>query len=167
MTVSESAQPHNRALNRFILTLLAGGVIVLLGVWLSSGTLAPYAATLEQPRIDKPCNYLLNTDHVHFEATFLMLDGQPRERWDFSIYLRRILFPLLAYPLMKAFGFLAGGVVTSAIIQLAAYATFVIYVRKKLGDPAAYAAIVLVAFYPVPTTGPACRTTTPSSRRRR
>ncbi|MEA2710490.1 MAG: hypothetical protein QOF78_3091, partial [Phycisphaerales bacterium] len=123
-------------------------MVIAAGVWLSSGTLAPYAATLEKPRIDKPCNYLINSDHAHFQASFLMLDGAPREQWDFSIYLRRILYPLLAYPLMKVFGFLAGGVMTSAILQLAAFVTFVIYIRKKIGDVAAYAAIILVAFYP-------------------
>jgi hypothetical protein len=137
-----------RCANRFILALIAGGLVILLGVWCSSGTLAPYAATLEKPRIDKPCNYLLNSDHVHFEATFLMLDGAPREQWEFSIYLRRILFPLFAFPFMKAFGFLTGGVVASALVQLAAYAMFVLHVRKRAGDAAGYAAIALVALYP-------------------
>ena len=139
---------RSRSPKRFILALLAGCVIVASGVWLSSGTLAPYAATLERPRLDKPCNYLLNTDHVHFEAPFLMLDGAPREQWDFSIYLRRILFPLAAYPLMKLLGFMAGGVITSAIIQVGALAVFGLYVRRHFGDVAAYAAIVLVALYP-------------------
>jgi hypothetical protein len=100
------------------------------------------------PRIDKPCNYLLNTDHVHFEACFLMLDGAPREQWDYSIYLRRILYPLLAYPLMKAAGFLVGGVITSAIIQLAAFVAFIVYVRRRVGERAAYAAMGLLATYP-------------------
>jgi hypothetical protein len=133
---------------RFLLALICGCIVVLAGVWCSSGTLAPYAATLERPRIAKPCNYLLNTDHVHFEACFLMLDGAPRQQWDFTIYQRRILYPLLAYPLMKMLGFLKGGVMTSAIIQVAAFAAFAIYVRKKIGEVAAYAAILLVAFYP-------------------
>ena len=134
--------------NRFLLALLGGCIVVAAGVWLSSGTMAPYAATLEHPRIQKPCNYLLNTDHVHFEACFLMLDGAPREQWTFTIYQRRILYPLLAYPLMKIFGFITGGVMTSLILQLAAFVTFIVYVRRKVGDVAAYAAIVLVAFYP-------------------
>ena len=134
--------------HRFALALLGGCVVIALGVWLSSGTMAPYASTLERPRIDKPCNYLVNTDHVHFEATFFMLDGRPREQWDFSIYLRRILFPLLAYPLMKLLGFMAGGVITSAILQIAVFVSFVIYVKRKIGEVAAYAAIALLAFYP-------------------
>ena len=134
--------------NRFLLALLGGCIVVTAGVWMSSGTMAPYAATLERPRIQKPCNYLLNTDHVHFEACFLMLDGAPREQWAFTIYQRRILYPLLAYPLMKFFGFITGGVMTSLILQLAALVTFSVYVRRKVGDVAAYVAIVLVAFYP-------------------
>ncbi len=134
--------------NRFLLALVGGCLVVAAGVWLSSGTLAPYASTLERPRIAKPCNYLLNTDHVHFEACFLMLDGAPRQQWDFTIYQRRILYPLLAYPLMKTLGFLAGGVITSAILQIAAFLIFVLYVRRKVGDVAAYAAMLLVALYP-------------------
>jgi hypothetical protein len=133
---------------RFRVALIAGCFLVAAGVWCSSGTLAPYASTLARPRIDKPCNYLLNTDHVHFEACFLMLDGAPREKWEFTIYQRRMLFPILAYPLMKTLGFVPGGVLASAIIQVGAFAIFVIYVRRTVGEMAAYAAIVLVAFYP-------------------
>lgn len=139
---------HGLLRNRFLLALIGGCVVIAAGVWLSSGTLAPYAATLRQPRILKPCNYLVNTDHAHFEAAFLMLDGAPREEWDFSIYLRRILYPLLAYPFMKALGFMAGGVVASVILQLAAFVAFVLYVRRNLGNAGAYAAMALVAFYP-------------------
>lgn len=119
-----------------------------LAVWLSSGTLAPYAATLQMPRIEKPCNYLLNTDHVHFEACFLMLDGAPRDQWEFSIYLRRILYPLLAYPLMKGFGFLTGGVIASIAIQVAALVVFAVYVRRRFGGAAAFVALVLLVAYP-------------------
>ena len=134
--------------DRFRLALIAGCLVVAAGVWLSSGTLAPYASTLARPRIDKPCNYLLNTDHVHFEACYLMLDGAPREQWDFTIYQRRMFYPVLAYPLMKTMGFVPGGVLASAILQVAAFAIFVVYVRRHVGDVAAYAAIVLVACYP-------------------
>ena len=133
---------------RFGLALIIASVVVAGAVWLSSGTMAPYASTLQMPRIEKPCNYLLNTDHVHFEACFLMLDGAPREQWEFGIYLRRILYPLLAYPLMKAWGFLIGGVVTSAIIQVAALVAFVVYVRRRVGLAGGYAAMALLATYP-------------------
>ena len=65
----------------FTIALITSLVFVALAVWLASGTMAPYAATLHAPQIQKPCNYLFNTDHVHFEATYLMLDGAPRKQW--------------------------------------------------------------------------------------
>jgi hypothetical protein len=133
---------------RFVIWLLLGCAFVAAGVWLSSGTMAPYASTLYRPWIVKPCNYLLNTDNSHFEATFKMLDGRPRDEWKFSIVARRILFPLLAFPAMKTLGFLIGGVVTSAILQVAALVGFVIYIRRRIGEAAAYAAIALLATYP-------------------
>jgi hypothetical protein len=139
---------HYRRSRIFVIALLCGCAFVAAGVWLSSGTMAPYASTLARPWIVKPCNYLLNTDNSHFEATFLMLDGAPREQWKFSIVARRILFPLLAYPLMKLWGFLVGGVVTSAVLQIAAFIGFVLYVRSRIGIAAAYAAVALLATYP-------------------
>src|SRR4051794_30922546 len=99
--------------SRFKLALVCGCAFVALSVWLSSGTLAPYANTVEKPKVLSPCRYLANPDHPHFEATFAMLDGQPRERWAFGVMLRRILFPLIAYGPMKMFGFLVGGFLTS------------------------------------------------------
>jgi hypothetical protein len=128
--------------------LIAGCAFVALGVWLSSGTMTPYAFTQEQPHIIKPCNYLGNTDHWAFEATYFMLDGRPRETWDQSTILRRTLFPIIAYPAMKIFGFLKGGVLTSLILQIAAFAGFVIYVRRRIGEVAAYVAMALLATYP-------------------
>ena len=132
----------------FVVGQICACIFVAAGVWLSSGTMAPYASTLEHPLILKPCSYLLNTDNPHFEATFLMLDGAPKEKWAFSVVLRRTLFPLLAYPAMKIFGFLVGGVLTSLILQVAAFAAFVIYVRRRIGDAAAWTAMLLLATYP-------------------
>src|SRR5205809_2579853 len=120
----------------FITWLIGACLFVAIGVWLSSGTMAPYASTQEHPFIIKPCNYLVNSDHPHFLATFYMLDGQPREKWAFSVILRRTLFPLLAYGPMKMWGFLIGGVVTSLVMQVAAFAGFVIYVHRRIGQTA-------------------------------
>jgi hypothetical protein len=130
------------------MTLLGGCLFVALGGWLSSGTLAPYAITLPRPLIIKPCNYLVNTDEPHFECTFLMLQGKPAEQWKYSVVLRRTLFPLLAFPLMSLWGFLVGGVVTSLLLQVAAFAGFVIWVDRRIGRAAGFAAIALLATYP-------------------
>ena len=132
----------------FWLSLIAGCLFVAFGVWFSSGTMAPYAVTLPRPLIIKPCNYLVNTDQPHFESTYLMLQGAPPQQWKYSVVLRRTLFPLLAYPLMKLWGFLVGGVIASLIIQVAIFAGFVMWIRRRIGPAAAWAAIPLLATYP-------------------
>src|SRR5439155_12253476 len=74
--------------------------------------------------------------------------GAPPQQWKYSVVLRRTLFPLLAYPLMKLWGFLVGGVIASLIIQVAILAGFVMWIRRRIGPAAAWAAIPLLATYP-------------------
>src|SRR5688500_18162106 len=67
---------------RFPIALLCGCLMVVIGIWLSSGTMAPYAITHAAPKVLPPCSYLANPDHPHFEWVLAMLDGQPREVWE-------------------------------------------------------------------------------------
>lgn len=128
---------------------LAVAVVVLAGgIWASTGTLAPYASTLEQPFMWGPCNYPLNIDHFHFKATFLMLDGAPREQWEFSVVLRRLLYPLLAFPLMKLLGYGAGGLVTNVLLAILALLVFWRALSRRLGRRPPGAALALLATYP-------------------
>jgi hypothetical protein len=128
--------------------LVGASVLLALAIWLSSGTMAPYASTFYRPIVSKPCQYLYNVDHPLHEAAFWMLDGQPPERWQSSIVLRRILFPLLAYPLMKVAGFEVGGFVASLLCHLAAMAALALFLRRRYGDGAATAGVWLLAVYP-------------------
>jgi hypothetical protein len=131
------------------LLLLAGAALLLtLGVWVSTGTLAPYGATLEKPFVWEPCKYLLNIDHFHFKATFLMLDGAPRSQWEFSVALRRILYPLIAYPFMKVLGFGGGGLVTNVLIAVASLAVFWRQLQQRWDGRLPPALLVLLATYP-------------------
>ena len=127
---------------------LASLVMMLLGIWLSSGTLAPYAATLAAPRVLQPCHYLGNIDHDEFRATFLMLDGAPRESWSFSVVLRRILFPLLAYPMMKVLGFEWGGFLTSLVLHAITFWVFTNFLIQRYGARAGIMGVWLLATYP-------------------
>ena len=128
---------------------LAGASLVLaLAIWANSGTLAPYAATLETPMVWEACGYLFNIDHHHFKATYLMLDGAPREQWEFSVALRRVLYPLLAYPVMKRLGYGAGGLVVNVLLAVAALAVFWSALRRRLGGEAPPAVLWLLATYP-------------------
>jgi hypothetical protein len=128
---------------------LAGAAALLaLAVWLSSGTMAPYASTYGASTVTKPCGYLVNIDQPHHEAVFQMLDGQPRAHWEKSVVLRRLLFPLLAYPFMKVGGYLAGGFVASLLCQLAGLLALALHLRRRHGEAAAIAGSWLYATYP-------------------
>ena len=117
-------------------------------IWISSGTMAPYAATTPVPKALEPCHELVSVDHDHFVSIFRMLDGDPRESWVWSVLLRRVLFPLLAFPLMKLFGFFIGGVIASVLLQIAGMLAFGRFIDRKFGRPAAIAILWLLATYP-------------------
>src|SRR5438105_4877949 len=105
---------------RFRTHLIGACLLMLLAIWLSSGTMYPFAATWAFPIVSRPCGYLFNQDHTAYRAAFDMLDGAPRAQWEWSIVLRRILYPLVAFPFMKAAGFVVGGFIASALINVAA-----------------------------------------------
>lgn len=123
------------------------GILSLATLWLSSGTLAPYAASHHQPLLDKECNYLFNLDHSHFEATYLFLNGAPPEQWDQSVVLRRILYPLIAYPFMRATDFLTGGFIASALLHLLCGVLFLRFIKELYGiNTQRYCAVALATF---------------------
>ncbi|HZR23822.1 MAG TPA: hypothetical protein VFA59_09560 [Vicinamibacterales bacterium] len=123
-------------------------VVMVLAIWLSSGTLAPYAATLDTPLVLQPCQYLANVDHEHFRQTFLMLDGAPRSAWEHSVVLRRVLFPALSYPLMKWTTFELGGFLTSVLLHIVAFWYFARFLVNRFGVGAATWGVWLLATYP-------------------
>ena len=115
--------------------LMAGACLVLTaGIWANTGTLPPQAATVSNPMVRGPCQYLVSIDHEHFRAVFLMLDGAPRESWEFSVVLRRILHPLAAYPLMKVLGFEVGGIVANVLLSVASLLVFWRAVERRYGE---------------------------------
>ena len=132
----------------FRLHVLAAIVVMLGGIWASSGTMAPYATTLDSPVPYPPCGYLMNIDHAHFEGTWLFLIDYSRDAWESSVVLRRMLFPLLAYPLMKQLGFIAGGIFTSAILQVIALLALAMHLRRTAGNRGAVVATWLLATSP-------------------
>ena len=134
----------------FFVSMIAAGLVLLASAWVSSGTMAPYAATLDPTfvRVQPPCDYLTNVDQPHFEAAFRMLQGKPRSLWEGSVMLRRILYFILAFPLMSAWGFDVGGFVTNLILMLAASLAWVIFVRRVIGEQAAMVSMWLLATYP-------------------
>jgi hypothetical protein len=110
--------------------------------------MAPYASTWSSPIVESRCHYLYNIDHPQFRASFDMLDGKPRENWRFSVVLRRIFYPLIAYPFMKALGFENGGFLASLLLQLAALALFARAMARRFGERAGVASAWLLATWP-------------------
>jgi hypothetical protein len=132
-------------------------VVLVAALWCSSGTLAPYAATSDLAVSTEPCHYLVSIDHPHFVATFAMLDGAPQRMWRDSIVLRRILFPLLAYPFMKAWlvsrghpmdAFLYGGFLASLFVHVIVVIAATEWMRRRHGERSAIALVWLLATYP-------------------
>ena len=137
---------------QFYLHFMLAGIVLLIMMYSSTGTLAIYGATLDNstlpPVLTEPCQYLLNTDWAQFYATFSMLDGAPRNQWETSPMLRRIFYPLLSYIPMKFIGWYRGGLLTNAMINLMGFITFVIFARRKWGNFSGVSAAWLLVTYP-------------------
>jgi hypothetical protein len=132
----------------YFVTLALAAIVLSAAIWLSSGTMAPYAATAQYPRILEPCHYLINVDHDHFAAVSAMIAGEPPERWAGSVVLRRVLFPVVAHPLIQTMGFLNGGMIASMLLNLVAMLAFAAFVRSRIGERAAITVAWLLATYP-------------------
>ncbi|HTL32201.1 MAG TPA: hypothetical protein VL326_03700 [Kofleriaceae bacterium] len=124
---------------------MGGAALVLVvGCWLSSGTLAPYGMQSS----GEPCHYRINIDHGQFSAVFRMLDGRPAHEWEWSVVLRRVLHPILAYPYVKALGFELGGFLFNIVLQVAALIALALGIRRYFDTRAAVLVTWLFSTYP-------------------
>lgn len=122
--------------------------IFCLAFWVNTGTLSPYAASHHLPTVLPACEYLVNLDHEHFLATYRFMIGADSATWEWSVVLRRVLYPIIAYPFMDSLGYLIGGVVASFFIQLFSFLVFVRFVWRKIGSQAGLVAAGLLSTYP-------------------
>jgi hypothetical protein len=128
-----------------ILLVLLSALIV----WLHSGTLAPYAASLFHDFIvrDPLCGYLFNLDHSHFVQTDLMIGGYPPRDWSESVLLRLVGYPILSRPFTAAFGFLWGRVLLNILIySLCSLWLYELFRRKLARGPATLLALTTMSF---------------------
>jgi hypothetical protein len=133
---------------KFLLSLLIVFFTAIALLWLNTGTLSPFASTYYAPIVSGPCHYLYNPDHSIFLSTYLMLDGAPSSEWMESIALRRILYPLVAYPFMKVWGFELGGFIASLLIYVVTFWSLIIFINKKFGRSTALWGAWIFATYP-------------------
>ncbi|HTL69054.1 MAG TPA: hypothetical protein VL200_15420 [Lacunisphaera sp.] len=125
----------------------AAAVVFAAGLYCNTGTRAPYAITF-YPYIDPATGHAYNQDHVHFRVLFDFVDGKPRSVWDKALLLRRILYPVIAYPAMKLFGFAAGGVGMNLLLNLAGFLACGYWLRRRVGERGALFAAWVLATYP-------------------
>ncbi|MBI5522524.1 MAG: hypothetical protein HY910_07845 [Desulfarculus sp.] len=126
----------------------AASLVMIAGMWLCSGTMSIYAANSAGGAPHGPCQYAVNLDHQHFEATFWMLDGDPPEKWGFSLVLRRILYPLLAYPFMAARGVMEGGFLANVLLSVLALYSWAVFLERRVGRRGGLWGTWLLALYP-------------------
>ena len=133
--------------NRWRTQLIGATILFLTGLYFSTGTLAPYANTTNA-HVARASGYLYNPDHIHFQALFNFVDGRDRATWDNALFLRRILYNVLAYPMMKAMGWEVGGTLASIAFNVAAFVIFVRALRRRVGERGAVFAAWTLALYP-------------------
>ena len=132
----------------FLISLVLALCVLNVGIWLSSGTLSPYAATALESVPTAPCHYLVSVDHSQFKDSYWMLAGADRRLWEHSVVLRRILYPLVSYPFMLGLGFEIGGFVFNLVLHSVVFAIFVVYLKNKYSTEQSLIAMWLLALYP-------------------
>lgn len=136
-----------RASRRWLGWCLAAATVQLIGLYCNTGTLVPYAITTF-PGTAPITGYPVNPDHIHFRILSDFVMGSDQSVWDGALMLRRILFPLLAWPFIKMGGFEIGGVAASLTIQILALLAVAEICRRTIGPRGALCAAWLLAMYP-------------------
>ncbi len=122
-------------------------LFMAVAIWLSSGTLAVYSANTQSIELNN-CGYTGNIDHSHHEAVYWMLKGLPIAYWGDSVALRRILYPLLAFPFFETFGYTVGGVIANVVFHALTLVGFARFLFLTVGRRGAIAGVWLLATWP-------------------
>lgn len=112
-------------------------LILVCGTYFSSGSLVPMNLASNQPTTREPCPYVYNTDYVFHEAIFKLVTLQPKHTWDWSVFVTRPLYYLLALPFVKVFGIDLGGVIFNVLLHFLAIFVFYRYCLKKFSEKTA------------------------------
>lgn len=130
------------------LHLSGATLLFLFGLYCNTGTLAPYGNTCAPMYIPQDTGYVYNQDHPYFRVLFDFVDGKGRAVWDGAELLRRILFPVLGWPLMRLFGFELGGTMTSLALNVGGFIGAALFIRRWIGERGAVFAMWVMALYP-------------------
>jgi len=146
-SVPQGSAPPLAAGSRWRWHVGGAGLLFVAGLYCNTGTLAPYANT-NFGVVDPTTGYIYNTDHVHFRVLFDFVDGKGPAVWDKALFLRRILFPVLAWPLMKLAGFEVGGAFAALLFNTVGFLVAVHLLRRRIGERGAVFAAWILALYP-------------------
>jgi hypothetical protein len=145
----KTTQKTPAATKAYWFTMFALVLLALLGMWVSTGTLSPYAITLDAPKVTGAgASCAFNIDHSHWMGPFQLLFGDPAAIWSESVVLRRILYALLVLPLTHWFPVEIAGFITNVLLQLMAMLCFCGFIRRNYGEKPALLVGGLLATYP-------------------
>lgn len=130
----------------FTVSAVCALLLLLVQMYLNTGTLSAYAVTLGNPFVRE--GYIVNYDYVHYECNYHFIMGDHVDTWGWGWVLRRELFYILSFPLFKLCGFYIGGLLSACIITLVSFYFFIRFVYTQIGIRAAYVALALLATYP-------------------
>jgi hypothetical protein len=120
--------------------------ILFIQMWMNTGNMSVYAATLKDPHMMN--GYITNYDDLHYEMNYKMMMGvKPKSEWKFSFTLRRIGMFIAGYPFFYIFGFYWGGEITSFLMALVAFIALIVWTKKRFGMMAAYGMMALAGTY--------------------
>lgn len=130
----------------FNIVFLSAFVLLILQMYLNTGTLSAYAVTIDNPYVIG--GNIVNYDYKHYQCNYDFIMGEPAEKWNFGWVLRRELFYILAFPFLKIFGFYIGGIIAAITITLISFYAFIRFIYNNLGVQQAYVGVILLSTYP-------------------
>jgi hypothetical protein len=121
-------------------------MLLMLGqMYLNTGTLSGYAATLDKPALYN--GYYVNYDWPQYVFNYNFMMGKSALTWQGGAVLRRELLFIIGYPFYKMFGFYAGGMITIVLTLISTLFFFFRFVEKRFGENATKVAMVLLCTY--------------------
>ncbi len=131
---------------KYNLFLGTATLILVLQMWLNSGNMSVYAATLANPHMMH--GYITNYDDIHYEMNYKMLRGvKPKEEWKYGLTLRRVGLYIAGYPFFLLLGFYWGGEFTCFLLTIFTFLFLIHHIKKTYGMAAAYAGMLLAGSY--------------------
>ncbi len=141
------AWPRPPIRSRWRWHVLGASALLLAGLYCNTGSLTPYGITTFGHLI-KETGYVYNNDHPHFRALFDFVNGADEKLWHNALFLRRILFAVLAWPFMRVGGFEIGGTIASLVFNVVGLIAALHLLRRRIGERGAIFAGWLLALYP-------------------